>query len=143
MTHYGSPCGSVGTGGSVGRIGVAVGAVVGRFVWVGGAVGTPTVAEAVGVAVRVSVAVGNVAAGEGSICGGSDPIVGDADGDAVAMAGASLGAPRPADSCVRLNPARATPTASDGPSSTYKVKEARPVWPRAWPPDFPSPPTPR
>jgi hypothetical protein len=142
-------------GGIVGRVGVLVGSgvggvetdgtgaivggFVGGFVRVGGAVGAATEGEAVGVAVRVSVPPGSVIAGPGNVCGGFEP-PGD-DGDALAPAGVSLGL-GVVLSRVKLNPARATPTASDGPRSTYRVKEARPVWPRALPPDFPSLPTP-
>jgi hypothetical protein len=144
-------------GGIVGRVGVLVGSgvggvetdgtgaivggFVGGFVRVGGAVGAATEGDAVGVAVRASVPPGSVIAGPGNVCGGFEPPGDDPDGDELAAAGASLGL-GVALSRVKLNPARATPTASDGPRSTYRVKEARPVWPRAWPPDFPSLPTP-
>ena len=148
----------MGIGGSVGSGGVRVGAgvggvetdgtgaIVGGFVWLGGAVGAAndgdTVGVVVGVAVRASVAIGSVDAGPGSVCGGNDVCAGVPEGDAVTLAGASLGEFRPSASRVRLNPARATPTASDGPSSTYKVKDARPVWPGALPLGFPALPTP-
>ena len=94
---------AVGTGGIVGRGGVLVGsgvggvetdgtgAIVGGFVWVGGGVGEATGGETVGVAVRALVALGNVAAGPGSVCGEVEPAGGEADADAVALAGASLG----------------------------------------------------
>ena len=94
---------AVGIGGIVGRGGVVVGsgvggvetdgtgAIVGGFVWVGGAVGAANDGETVGVAARASVALGNVAAGAGSVCGEVEPAGGEADADAVALAGASLG----------------------------------------------------
>jgi hypothetical protein len=104
--HYGSPPGSVGTevgiGGNVGSGGVFVGAgvggveiegtgaFVGGFVWLGGTVGAATEGDAAGVTVRKSVGRGDMGAGPGRVCGGSDPIEDDAEGDAVA-AGASLG----------------------------------------------------
>jgi hypothetical protein len=120
-----------GTGGIVGEVGCA-----------GGAVGAAAGGGVGGVAVRASVAVGGVAAGPERICGAVDPLLEGAEGDPVAGAGDSLGVACPLESRVRLlNPARATPIASDGPRSTYRVKEARPAWPRARPPDFPSYPT--
>jgi hypothetical protein len=111
MTHYGNQCGrvgiAVGMGGIVGRVGVLVGSgvggaetdgtgaivggLVGGFVRTSGAVGGATDGVALGVAVRPSVPVGNVIAGPGSVCGGVEPAGDDADGEALALAGASLG----------------------------------------------------
>jgi len=156
VTVHGKPCGSVGTGvgngGSVGNDGVLVGTGVG----VGGSVGA---GGRVGELVAAGGAVGGAVGGGGGAdvrvsavaVGVADrPVVGDAGdaaaplvgvGDAVTDAegsGCSFGPPL---SCITLNPARARPTASDGPRSTYKVKDARPPWPRPRP-GFPSnPPT--
>jgi len=66
------------------------GAFVGGSVSLGGTLGAATDGDAVGVAVRKSVGRGDVAPGPGRVCEGSDPVEGDAEGDAVA-AGASLG----------------------------------------------------
>jgi hypothetical protein len=147
--------GSVGTGRLIVGCGVGegdadgTGVFVGAFVGPGDAVGGAADGEAVGplggvccggVAVRASVALGSVTAGGGRVCGDDETFV-DAEGAAVVPAGPSPEEFCATRSCVRLNPARATPTASDGPSSTYRVKEARPVWPKALPPGFPSRPT--
>jgi hypothetical protein len=99
VTHHGSPCGSVGIGGSVGIIGVGVGpgvggaetdgigAIVGDVVCVGGtggggtggggggAVGVGAEGEAAGVAVRASVGFGEDAGGLARTCGAGDPAV--------------------------------------------------------------------
>jgi len=147
MTHYGTTGGRVGIGGIVGSGGVLVGAgvggvetdgsgAVGGGVGAGVAAGVTTDAVAVGAAVRASVALGSVAAGPGWVWDGGDAFVGEADGDAVA--GTLLGGSSLTVSRVRPNPARTMPTARDGPRRTYRVKEARPAWPKAWPPDFPS-----
>ena len=149
VTHHGRPCGIVGIGGSVGSGGVFVasgvggaesdgtGAIVGEVVCVGAAVGAGAVGAADGVAVRAAVALGDVAAGPGNVCGGIDPGI---EGEAVEGKGDALGVDWPPASRIRLNPARASAIASDGPSSTYRVKEARPAWPKARPPGFPSRP---
>jgi len=135
-THHGKPCGSVGIGGSVGSGGVFVaagvggaesdgtGAIVGEVVSVGGAVGAAAGGETDGGAVRAGVALGDGATGPGSVCGGIDPVT---EGEPTEGAGESRGTAWLAASRVRVNPARATPIASDGPSRTYRVKEARPA----------------
>jgi hypothetical protein len=144
----------VGSGGSVGSDGVLVGmgvgvagsdgagAKVGESVAAGGAVGA-----AVGATGGAEVRVSGVAFGVADVPVAGD--VGDAAapllgvGDAVAAPEGPGGSWGPPASRIRLNPARARPTASDGPRSTYKVKEARPPWPRPRSPGFPSgPPTP-
>jgi hypothetical protein len=158
VTHHGSPCGIVGIGGSVGTTGVAVGpgvggaetdgigAIVGDVVGVGdtsgggGAVGVAAEGEAVGMAVRVSVGCGEVAARPGRTCGAGDPAVADGAGEPLAGAGDPLGEASLLTLRVRLNPARATAIAREGPRSTYRVKEARPAWPIARPPAIPSRP---
>jgi len=120
----------VGSGGVLVGAGVGgaesdgTGAIVGEVVSVGGAVGAAAGGEADGVAVREAVALANVAAGPGSVFGGIDPVT---EGEPTAGAGEPLGAAGLAASRVSGNPARATPMASDGPSRTYRVKEARPA----------------
>ncbi len=122
--------GGDGVGGGSDGVG---GATVGEVVPGGGAVGA-AVAGTDGAGVRVpGVATGLAeAAGAGAVEDGAEPLVGVASGDVVAVVGESAGAcwllP---ESRVRLNPARARPTASEGPRRTYKVKEARPRWPEA------------
>jgi hypothetical protein len=157
MTGHGRPRGSVGTGvgngGSVGSEGVLVGigvgvggsdgagASVGAFVAAGGAVGA-AVGATDGAVVRVSGVAFGVADAPvaGEVGDAAAPLL--AVGDAVAAPDGSGGRPA-ALSRMMLKPARARPTASDGPRSTYKVKEARPPWPRPRLPGFPSsPPTP-
>jgi hypothetical protein len=101
-----------------------IGAIVGDVVCVGGEVGAPAGSD--GAAVRGAVAVGSVAAGPGRVCGGAALVAGVEE---ALLDGAAdpLGVGWPLASRVRLNPARATPIASDGPSRTYRVKEARPT----------------
>ena len=143
----------MGSGGSVGSDGVLVGigvgvagsdgtgGTVGEFVAAGGAVGA-----AVGATGGAEVRVSGVAFGVADVPVAGD--VGDAAapllgvGEAVAVPEGSGGRWGPPASRMRLNPARARPTASDVPRSTYKVKEPRPPWPRPRSPGFPSgPPT--
>jgi hypothetical protein len=139
--------------GSVGRaavlVGVGVGGVdtdgtggrLGAGVRVGAEVGPADGGGAVGVADGGAVEAGGVAAGPGSVCG-ADPS-GDgcgADGEAVVRAGRSPGRAPPLSPWVSLYPANAIAIASEGPRSTYKVKEARPVWPKARSPGFPTRP---
>jgi hypothetical protein len=129
-------------------LGEAVGAVVGGFVAAGGAVGGAVggvvgadVGRTVCADVRGSGVLAGVTdpAGSGEAIGSAGPVRGTSDGDAVALLGA--GELAPTASRVRLKPARATPTASEGPRRTYRVKDARPRWPRARSFDFPCPPT--
>ena len=139
--------GSVGSGGVLAGGGVSEGAggAVGEKVVDGGAVGAAVAGAAVGPDVRVSGVAGAVATGlgRGAVSGAAGPVVELASGDAVAVPGRSLGAWWLPASRVRLNPASATATASDGPRSTYRVKEARLPWPSARSPGFPTcPPTP-
>jgi hypothetical protein len=150
------PSGSVGvgTGGSVGSDGVLLdsgvevagneggGVTVGETVVGGGAVGA-AVAGADGGDVRVpGVADGVAEAAEAGVAGDVGPPVGDASGELVAVFGESAGGCGLPASGVALNPARASPTASDGPRRTYKVKDARPLRPEALSPGLPSsPPT--
>jgi hypothetical protein len=151
----------VGSGGSVGSAGVLVGTGVGEtvgaavsgFVTTGGAVGAAVggfvaaggaVGGGVGACVDVRgslVVPGSIDPAEpGDVSGFAGPATGTADGDAGAALGAALFASTA--SRVRLKPASARATASDGPRSTYSVKDARPAWPRARSVDFPSiPPT--
>jgi hypothetical protein len=143
----------VGIGGSVGSVGgllvggVGVagsdgGASVGGIAVGGGAVGA-AVAGADGVGVRAAdVAGGGCEVPEAGVDGGvAEPFVGVARGDALLVLGESVGGFGVAASRVTLNPARARPTASDGPRRTYNVKDARPRWPGA-PPSLPViPPT--
>ena len=137
VTGQGKPCGSVGTdvgrGGSVGNDGVPVGVggsvgagAVGALV-AGGAVGAE-VGATDGVEVRVSRVAGGVAAAPGA---GDAPCVGVARGAAVAVGEVSPAVGRTPGPRVRLKPTRTRPTASEGPRRTYKVKDARPPWPRA------------
>jgi hypothetical protein len=126
----------VGVGGSDGVD--AVGALV-----AGGAVGAAvgaTVGATDGVEVReFSVAAGVAeAAGTPDAWGWTEPSVAVASGDAAGVGEVSPATGRMPVSRVRLNPARTRPTASDGPRRTYKVKDARPPWPRARSRDFPS-----
>ena len=128
-----------GTGGIVDEF-VCVCVGVGATVCVG--VGATVGGAADGVAVPAPVAPGDVAVGPGRVCRGVDPLAEGAAEEPVEGAGDSLGGAAPPASRMTLNPASATPIASDGPRSTYRVKEARPVWPEARPPGFPSIPTP-
>ena len=107
---------------TVGAGAVVGGAVGARVAGTDGAEGVGVCAP--GVADRFGDAVGAGAAG-----GRVEPIVPVPSGDAAGVLGDSVGACRLPASRVALNPARAKPTASEGPSRTYKVKEARPRWP--------------
>jgi len=152
VTGHGNPCGSVGIGvgkgGSVGSDGVLLGIAVGVGTSDGaGVVGAMVAGRAVGaevgatdgVDVRVSSVAGGVTdAGTRDARGGVDPLVGVTSGDAAGVGEESPVTGRTPASRVRLNPARTRPTASDGPRRTYKVKDARPPWPGARSPDFPS-----
>lgn len=129
----GGRVGSIGVlvGGGVGVAGSDGGASVGGAAVGGGAVGA-AVAGAGGVGVRVSEVGGGVweVAGAGvDDRGAAGPVVGLVRGDAVAGLGESVGGFGLAASRVTLNPARARPTASEGPRRTYKAKDALPRWP--------------
>jgi hypothetical protein len=118
--------GGVGVAGSDGG-----GATVGEFVLAGGAVGA-TVGGADGVDVFGSgVAGGDAVAPPGAEVRGAGLPVEITTGAVVGVLLASGGAPLLAASRVKLKPARARPTASEGPRSTYKVKDARPPRPAA------------
>jgi hypothetical protein len=117
-------------------LGVAVGAGLGVAAGAAVIVGV-AVQSAVGIAARVSVEAGGDGgapwAGELDAPGLAGGVV---DGDAVGLpvelgwGPASLTALR-----VRLKPARASATATDGPRSTCRVKEPRPRWPETLLPD--------
>jgi hypothetical protein len=131
-----------GGGDAVGGIVVVGGAAVGGIVVVGGAVeaaegaagGVDARVSAVGSRVAAALGTGEFADGAvavGAVVDGAGPFVEVARGDAGAVPEGSGAGRRPAASRVRLNPARARATASEGPRRTYKVKDARPPWPRA------------
>jgi len=118
------------------------GAIVGDVVCVGGAVGAAAGGEAAGVAAALSVGLTEDVAGPGRTCRAGEPATREGWGDVLPGAADSLGAASRPTVRVRLNPASATAIASDGPMSTYNVKEARPAWPKARSLGFPSrPPT--
>jgi hypothetical protein len=141
----------VGTGGNVGSDGVLVGSgvggaemegagrVAGDVDCAGGADGA-ALGGGGGVAVGAVDTAGGVPAGPGRISRGGAAVVDVSLGDLVAGATVCRGASCPAASRLRLKPASATPTAREGARSTYRVKEARPLWPKARPSSFPSRP---
>lgn len=111
-----------------GGVSEGAGGAVGENVEDAGAVGAAVGGAAVGGDVRGSGVADCVAAGpgKGTVWGAAEPFVGLPSGDAVAVGWEAPGVWRLAASRVRLNPARATATARDGPRSTYRVKEALP-----------------
>jgi hypothetical protein len=134
-------------------VGVAVGEAMGEGVGdgVGAALGNG-VGGGVGAAVEGGVGAGvcgGVGATEGTELRVSDVAKGEAEaldaGEAWVSAGLAIGVTKGnavgisvesgcagrsrRASRVRLKPARARPTASDGPRSTYSVNDARPAWP--------------
>ncbi|OLC09406.1 MAG: hypothetical protein AUH39_04565 [Chloroflexi bacterium 13_1_40CM_67_9] len=114
-----------------GGVSEGAGGAVGESVAGGGAVGAAVAGAADGGRVRGSAVAGDVAAGPGRTIGGvAEAVVELAGGETVAEACGWPGVWRPPVSRVTLNPASATATASEGPRSTYRVKEARPPRPR-------------
>ena len=128
----------VGVGEAVGAgVGDGVGVALGEGdgVMVGDGVGAAAkVAEGPTVGVDVGAAGAEIGASEAPALGDgwitTGLALGATDGDTVGAAVTSdSGALSRGVSRVRLNPARARPTASDGPRRTYKVNEVRPPWP--------------
>lgn len=148
--HHGR-CGTVGIGGSVGNVGVAVGTGVtggadtvgtGGFVAEGCAVGA-----VVGAVVGACVADGGLAGRAVAFGVAADPGNDDDEvacgvlvGALVEREGGSSVAGRWSDPA-SVRPASAIATAIEGPRSTYKVKDARPARPGTKFAEVPSVPT--